>query len=104
MGTSMTGNSDRGHRLGRKLAATAAAAAVSLVVASGCTVATGEGDPVATQTTQATESIPTATQRADRYLAPYANAADGAKRKVGSDWYERTDGRWVEMNGAGTDR
>jgi hypothetical protein len=89
MGTTSTGTIRRRHRLGRGITA-AGAAAVALALAAGCT-AVGDADA------STTDSTVTDGTGVDRYLAPYANTREGAVRKVGSDWYERTDGGWVEV-------
>jgi nitrous oxide reductase len=88
MGTPSTGTISRRHRLGSRITA-AAAAAVVLGLALGCT-AVSDADA------STTDSMVTEETGVDRYLAPYANTPEGAMRKVGSDWYERTDGGWVE--------
>lgn len=59
---------------------------------AGCTGRSpGVVDPGGVPVTAGT-TIP---ERLDHYLQPYRAADDGARRKVGSEWFVKVDGAWA---------
>ncbi len=96
----------RGHRAREVFAVVVSAASLT-----GCASALGEldprADPADNEPSQQTEVSEPSLQReaeliaerVERYLAPYIDMDQGAVRKVGSDWYERSEDGWNALTG-----